>query len=99
MAYFINGKSFMSNEEKEKTKNTKTVNFEIFEQLCCDGYNILRNHGHKFIHLFLLMLSAGIPELRHEWQIGFLRNRLALHLTDVCFDKFLPLLGRSFHSI
>ena len=50
-------------------------------------------------HIKLLEESAGIPELRHEWQIGFLRNRLALHLTDVCFDKFLPLLGRSFHSI
>ena len=50
----------------------KSSNFKEFEDLCCRAYNILRSEGHKIINMFLIMLSAGMPELSKEADIDFL---------------------------
>ena len=53
-----------------------------FEEDCCNAYNILRKEGDKLINLFLLMLSAGMPELNHEKDIQWLVKRLNLNLSE-----------------
>jgi len=71
--YFGKGKS---------SKLKKSKNFLLFESLCCQAYNILRKEGHKFINMFLIMLSAGMPELNQESDIQFIVDALKLDYTD-----------------
>ncbi len=47
----------------------KTPSFRRFEDLCVSGYNFLRKDGARFINLLLIMLSAGIPQLKYERNI------------------------------
>jgi phosphatidylinositol kinase/protein kinase (PI-3 family) len=56
----------------------KSPNFQRFEKLCCNAYNILRKHAHLFISLFSLMLSTGIPVLRTHEDIDYLKNAFSL---------------------
>jgi hypothetical protein len=53
-----------------------------FEALACDAYNALRRHGRLLIVLFTLMLSAGLQELHEPADLAWLRDKLALDLTD-----------------
>ena len=39
---------------------TGSKKFELFEQLCCDCYNVLRRHAHLFVNLWAMMLPAGL---------------------------------------
>lgn len=59
-----------------------TPSFILFEKLCWKAYNILRKEGHKFINMFLIMLSAGMPELNREQDIQFIVDALKLDYTD-----------------
>jgi phosphatidylinositol-4,5-bisphosphate 3-kinase catalytic subunit alpha/beta/delta len=63
-------------------RKKKTKSFIKFEKLCCKAYNILRKEGHKFINMFLIMLSAGMPELNRESDIQFIVDALKLDYTD-----------------
>jgi phosphatidylinositol-4,5-bisphosphate 3-kinase catalytic subunit alpha/beta/delta len=56
--------------------------FKQFVELCCKAYNVLRAHANIFINLFAMMLSTGIPELREEADINYLRDAFSLGLTD-----------------
>jgi hypothetical protein len=56
-------------------------NSERFESICCQAYNIIRQHSSQFITLFTLMLASGLPELQSEADIQFIKDRLQLHLT------------------
>jgi len=60
----------------------KSKQFEDFEEDCCTAYNIIRKEGNILINLFLLMLSAGMPELNKEKDIEFLVERLHFELTE-----------------
>jgi len=53
-----------------------------FEEDCCTAYNIVRKEGKKLINLFLLMLSAGMPELNHEKDIDHMVQKLKLELSE-----------------
>lgn len=57
-------------------------NFKKFIDYCCASYNILRRHANKFINLFAMMLSTGIPELTCVEDINYLRNAFALESND-----------------
>ena len=47
MAYVING------------GDKPSARFQLFVDLCCNGFNILRRHGNIFLNLFALVsLSA-----------------------------------------
>eukprot|EP00826_Nyctotherus_ovalis_P064022 TRINITY_DN9387_c0_g1_i2.p1 TRINITY_DN9387_c0_g1~~TRINITY_DN9387_c0_g1_i2.p1 ORF type:complete len:464 (-),score=140.79 TRINITY_DN9387_c0_g1_i2:1947-3218(-) len=110
IARFINGRSYVvekgSEYEKEGTKA-----FEKFQRLCCAGYNCARKYGHKLINIFLIMLSAGIPELTSETDIAFLRDRLSMEITDeeasekfireidAALDTFYRRIDNMFHNI
>eukprot|EP01118_Nematostelium_gracile_P007972 TRINITY_DN2616_c0_g1_i1.p1 TRINITY_DN2616_c0_g1~~TRINITY_DN2616_c0_g1_i1.p1 ORF type:complete len:394 (+),score=94.32 TRINITY_DN2616_c0_g1_i1:2-1183(+) len=61
---------------------TDSDQFRFFEECCCTAYNIIRRNANIFINLFGMMLSTGIPELREESDINYLREAFALDLTD-----------------
>ena len=60
----------------------KTEFFREFEDCCCKAYNILRREGHRLINMFLIMLSAGMPELKSEKNIEYMVRKLRLNYTD-----------------
>jgi phosphatidylinositol-4,5-bisphosphate 3-kinase len=53
-----------------------------FEELGGRALNVLRHHAHLLITLFLLMLGTGLPELRNAKDVGYLRDRLLLNMSD-----------------
>ena len=69
-------------ESKVRSDWTKSELFLEFEEDCCKAYNILRKNGNQLINLFLLMLSAGMPELNYESDIQPMVRRHSLDLTD-----------------
>jgi phosphatidylinositol-4,5-bisphosphate 3-kinase len=60
----------------------KSRSFLDFEEKCCTAYNILRKDGHQLINMFLIMLSAGMPELKQDQDVQFLVNRLDLGISE-----------------
>lgn len=74
--------------------------FKLFIKLCCDGFIVLRDHASVFINLFAMMLSTGIPELRSEKDIEYLRDALVLDYSrDQASDTFTQLIYQSLDSI
>lgn len=95
MAFFINeGKRVFSkkhhkrnqvvnaDEEDDGEPAWKTPSFKRFEEECVRAYNHLRKNGARFINLLLIMLSAGIPQLKHESNIQYVKNALKLDMTE-----------------
>lgn len=56
--------------------------FLRFQQLCEEAFLILRRKGPLLINLFVMMLSAGLPELRSLDDIGYLRKTLLLPVSE-----------------
>ncbi len=50
--------------------------------MCCKAYNLLRHNSNKIINLFLIMLSAGMPELQKKEEIRKLQTKLNLKSSD-----------------
>lgn len=63
-------------------EKNKTENFLLFETYCCQAYNDLRHNSNKMINLFLIMLSAGMPELQQKEEIGNFQLKLNLKSSD-----------------
>lgn len=63
-------------------EKNKTENFRLFQANCCQAYNLLRHNSNKIINLFLIMLSAGMPELSEKGEIGKLEQKLNLKSSD-----------------
>ena len=82
---------------KSKTKEAEQFIFQDgmyksdlfiqFEKDCCEAYNIIRKEGHKLINLFLLMMSAGLPELNHEKDLDYLIKKLRLDKSEPAAAK------------
>ena len=72
-----NGEATTINIEKNQTEN-----FRLFQKCCCDAYNLLRHNSNKIINLFLIMLSAGMPELQKKEEIRKLQDKLNLKSSD-----------------
>ena len=53
-----------------------------FNRLCIEAFLILRRKGPLLINLFVMMLSAGLPELRSLEDISYLRKTLVLSLSE-----------------
>lgn len=47
--------------------------FKKFESHCTEAYNLIRKHGNFLINIFLLMISAGMPELQNPSDIEYLK--------------------------
>lgn len=79
---------FVEEYDNEGIKDEyKTRNFLEFERCGCLAYNNIRKEGIRLINLFLIMLSAGMPELKSEQNINFLVNRLKLKMSHEEADK------------
>ena len=46
------------------------------------GYNLVRKNGHFLISIFMMMLSAGMPELSSSSDLEYLVNQLALDFSE-----------------
>jgi phosphatidylinositol-4,5-bisphosphate 3-kinase len=68
-----------------------TEEFNRWKKLSKEAFQLLRQHGHLIMNLFVLMLATGIPELTTTKEIEWLRGRLVFEYTDedamVFFDK------------
>lgn len=62
--------------------NERVFVYFRFKQLCIDAFLILRRKGPLLINLFVMMLSAGLPELRSLEDISYLRKTLVLSLSE-----------------
>ncbi len=59
---------------------------------CKAAYNVLRKNANLLINLFHMMLATGIPELREEKDIEYLRTALALDMSDEEASKLRTIL-------
>eukprot|EP00742_Colponemidia_sp_Colp-10_P008512 GILJ01009223.1.p1 GENE.GILJ01009223.1~~GILJ01009223.1.p1 ORF type:complete len:1276 (-),score=194.08 GILJ01009223.1:210-4037(-) len=60
----------------------QSLPYKQFENMCVQAYNLTRKYSDLFINLFLLMISAGIPELNSPKDLLYMRGSLSTHLTD-----------------
>uniref|UniRef100_A0A8C0AUL4 Phosphatidylinositol 4-phosphate 3-kinase C2 domain-containing subunit alpha n=1 Tax=Buteo japonicus TaxID=224669 RepID=A0A8C0AUL4_9AVES len=70
MAYVING--------GEKP----TIRFQLFVDLCCQAYNLIRKRASLFLNLLSLMLSSGLPELSGVQDLKYVQDALQPQTTD-----------------
>ncbi|XP_078615634.1 phosphatidylinositol 4,5-bisphosphate 3-kinase catalytic subunit delta isoform-like [Branchiostoma floridae x Branchiostoma japonicum] len=56
--------------------------FAAFRQHCEGAYLSLRKYGNLLISLFAMMLSSGLPELTSPSDINYLKDKLALEMTQ-----------------
>jgi phosphatidylinositol-4,5-bisphosphate 3-kinase len=76
MAYVMGGKKYK-----------KSPMFKRFKELCCRAFNILRKNVLLLENLFLLSVSAGMPELAEADDVHYLRDMLLLDTTDKEAEK------------
>eukprot|EP01105_Mastigella_eilhardi_P027980 TRINITY_DN894_c0_g2_i5.p1 TRINITY_DN894_c0_g2~~TRINITY_DN894_c0_g2_i5.p1 ORF type:complete len:1628 (-),score=329.83 TRINITY_DN894_c0_g2_i5:65-4318(-) len=73
--------------------NDKNPNWQRFIELCCRAFICLRRRHRMFINLFAMMLSTGMPELRTEDDIEYLRTAFLLEKTEsearAAFEKLV----------
>ena len=55
-----------------------SADYDKFTKVCCQAYNVIRQHANEFVNLFQLMLSTGIPELQKAEDIDWLRECLLI---------------------
>ncbi|TDH09929.1 hypothetical protein EPR50_G00091110 [Perca flavescens] len=70
MAYVING------------GERPTSRFQLFVDLCCQSYNLIRKHSGLFLNLLSLMTSSGLPELTGSQDLKYVFDALQPHNTD-----------------
>ncbi|XP_001510027.3 phosphatidylinositol 4-phosphate 3-kinase C2 domain-containing subunit alpha [Ornithorhynchus anatinus] len=70
MAYVING--------GEKP----TIRFQLFVDLCCQAYNLIRKQTSLFLNLLSLMIPSGLPELTSIQDLKYVRDALQPQNTD-----------------
>ncbi|ELP91241.1 phosphatidylinositol 3-kinase, putative [Entamoeba invadens IP1] len=60
----------------------ESEHFKEFKELCSSALLSLRKQGSLFIYLFRLMLATGIPELRSEDDIEYMKNAFMFEADD-----------------
>lgn len=70
MAYVING------------GERPTSRFQLFVDLCCQAYNLIRKHSGLFLNLLSLMTSSGLPELTGSQDLKYVFDALQPNNTD-----------------
>jgi phosphatidylinositol-4,5-bisphosphate 3-kinase len=56
--------------------------FDDFLKRCTTAYNIIRKNANIFVNVFLMMISAGMPELRKKENLNYLTKQLSLDLSE-----------------
>jgi phosphatidylinositol-4,5-bisphosphate 3-kinase len=74
----------------------ESPHYKQFVELSCKAFNVVRKNANVFINLFAMMLQTGIPELRKEDDINYLRDAFALELSeDEAAKRFEELIDQS----
>jgi len=68
-------------------KKEPRIGLPEFENMCCQAYNILRQHGNLLMNLFILVTPACMPELLDKDDVTYLKDMLDGQLTDEGADK------------
>mmetsp|Transcript_28899 Transcript_28899/g.57767 ORF Transcript_28899/g.57767 Transcript_28899/m.57767 type:complete len:1105 (+) Transcript_28899:72-3386(+) len=63
------------------------IGFPEFEQMCCQSYNVLREHSNLLINLFILVTPAAMPELVEKEDVTYLKEMLSCELSKEQADK------------
>ncbi|XP_069119879.1 phosphatidylinositol 4,5-bisphosphate 3-kinase catalytic subunit beta isoform-like [Argopecten irradians] len=78
---------------------TVMEDFTKFQQVCVDAYLIIRRKGPLLIRLFMMMMMAGIPQLTSINDVEYLKETLALHLSeDEAKERFLQKFQEAINS-
>ena len=56
--------------------------YEMFQELCCEVYNILRRHSMLLVSLFSLALPCNLPELQTEKDVMWIYDKMMIGSTD-----------------
>ena len=64
-----------------ETDKCEGEQYEKFLRICFQCYNILRANAKLLVNLFVLMVPAGIPELRDAHNVEYLVDQLQLKMT------------------
>lgn len=56
--------------------------YQCFVDLCCDAYNILREHSMLLVSLFSLALPCNLPELQTEKDVMWLYDKLLIEASE-----------------
>jgi hypothetical protein len=56
--------------------------YELFVDLCCDVYNILREHSVLLVSLFSLAIPCNLPELQKEEDVEWIYDKLLVGATE-----------------
>lgn len=67
---------------REIAPEQMTKNMEFFKDCCCKAYHYLRQNANQLINLFLIMLSAGMPELKKKEEIQRLVIKLDINSSE-----------------
>jgi len=78
MAYVMGGKNYKKSEL-----------FKKFLKICSDAFRYLRANTVVLENMFVLMVSAGMPELLLDSDIGYMRDKLAVGKTPQGADEVL----------
>ncbi|XP_062402676.1 phosphatidylinositol 4-phosphate 3-kinase C2 domain-containing subunit alpha [Sardina pilchardus] len=70
MAYVING------------GERPTSRFQLFVDLCCQAYNLIRKHSGLFLNLLSLMMQSGLPELTGNQDLKYVYDALQPQTTE-----------------
>nr|ALY05366.1 phosphatidylinositol 3-kinase [Palaemon carinicauda] len=65
-----------------KGRQTRSDEFIKFKGFCEQAFLILRRYGSFIISLFAMMISTGLPELKSEKELNYLKETLKLDLTE-----------------
>ncbi|KAF1336495.1 Phosphatidyl inositol kinase, partial [Globisporangium splendens] len=72
-----------ADQPTKRSKNkTYSEPYELFKQLPCDSYNVLRHHSDLLYDLCMIMTSGEIPELQNEDDLKWMKTHLLLHERD-----------------
>ncbi|GMH75300.1 hypothetical protein TrVE_jg7505 [Triparma verrucosa] len=63
------------------------IGFPEFEQMCCQSYNVLREHSNLLMNLFILVTPAAMPELLEKTDVTYLKEMLSCDMTKEQADK------------
>jgi phosphatidylinositol-4,5-bisphosphate 3-kinase len=73
--------------------------YEAFQVLCCDIYNILREHSMLLVSLCSLAIPCNLPELREEKHVLWIYNKLMIGASDEeASAKFRELIAVSLNT-
>ena len=74
--------------------------YQLFVDMCCRAYNIIRRNADVLESMLNLMLTANLPEVETVEDVSWVRQKLRLDLDDEAASKhFTNLIDESLHTV